>query len=221
LGRVPRQNAAKPEQVFGRGPASARHGQFYAASAAERNEQIMDTIKKAERTVNVAVAAATVTGAVPIPFADAPLLVGEQIAMMAGIARIFEIDIREDGLKTLATAALGVGGATIVEKTAVFGIAKLIPGPGWLIGGAVSGAAAGVITSWVGMAFIEFCKAVRIGGLNERSLTSKEGVAAFLGYFKDVSKPWEKPARARSDRLGGDDLSEEGVDDRSEEGGES
>ena len=42
----------------------------------------MNTIKKAERVVSVAVTVAVATGAIPIPFADAPLLIGEQVAMM-------------------------------------------------------------------------------------------------------------------------------------------
>jgi uncharacterized protein (DUF697 family) len=165
----------------------------------------MNTIEKAERTVSIAAAAAAATGAVPIPFADAPLLIGEQVAMMAAIAKIFKINIQEDGLKTLAAAALGVGGATVVGKTVVSNIMKFIPGIGWFIGGVISGATAGAITNWVGMAFIELCKTIRIGKLDEESLTSKEGLATFLSYFKGFSKLWKKPVDCRSDNVGDDD----------------
>lgn len=168
----------------------------------------MNTIEKAERTVSVTVMAATATGAVPIPFADAPLLIGEQIAMMAAIAKIFKINIKEDGLKTLAVAALGVSGATIAGKTIVSNIAKFIPGLGWFIGGIISGATAGAITNGIGMAFIELCKTIRIGKLNEENLTSKESVATFLGYFKDFAKSWKKPVHSHADHL--DDAPPEG-----------
>jgi uncharacterized protein (DUF697 family) len=174
----------------------------------------MNMIEKAERTVSIAVAAATATGAIPIPFADAPLLIGEQVAMMAAIAKIFNIDIKTDGLKALATAALGVGGATLIGKTVVAGIFKLIPGPGWLIGGAISGATAGAITYGVGHAFIEVCKGIKIGKIEENDVTSKSSIAAFLKYFKDFSKAWKKnPFKSQSDYYDGDNDDYQGDED--------
>ena len=73
--------------------------------------------KKADNVVMGFVAGTTATGAVPIPFADAPLLIGEQVAMMAAINSVFGFDVGKDALKSLATAALGVGGATVIGKT--------------------------------------------------------------------------------------------------------
>ena len=73
--------------------------------------------EKAENAVAVAVAATATTGAIPIPFADAPLLIAEQVTLMATICGIYGIDVGKDGLKMLATTALGAGGAAIVGKT--------------------------------------------------------------------------------------------------------
>jgi uncharacterized protein (DUF697 family) len=165
----------------------------------------MNTIQKAEDAVNIAVAAAAATGAIPIPFADAPLLIGEQVAMMAAVAKIFGINIREDGLKTLAAAALGVGGATLVGKTVVSNIFKFIPITGWLIGGAISGAAAGAVTYGIGRAFIEVCKAIQIGKMEERDITSKEGIEAFIGYFKAFFKSSKKPVNKTDEDFSEDD----------------
>ena len=148
----------------------------------------MDTtmMKKAERTVAGTVAAASLTGFIPIPFADAPLLIGEQIAMMAIIARIFKIDIKEDGIKALATAAVGTAGATLAGRTLVSGIFKFIPGIGWIIGGTISAATAGIITYALGHAFIAMCKAVRLGEFKADALTSDKGIDIFTGYFRDL-----------------------------------
>ena len=179
----------------------------------------MDTIKKSEMAVKMAVAAAAATGVIPIPFADAPLLVGEQVAMMGAIAKIFEIDIREDGLKTLAVATLGVSGATIVGRTVVSGILKIIPGLGLLVGGVLSGVAAGAITYAIGMAFIEVCKAIRLGRLNEDEITSKDGVAMFLGYFRDIVRRGNgKPVFSSDADYRGDEERRSGKED--DEGGE-
>ena len=148
----------------------------------------MDTIKNAEKIVNVAVITTSATGAIPIPFADAPLLIGQQVAMMTAIAGVFKIDIEKDGLKALATAALATGGATLVGKTLISGTFKLIPGIGWLIGGVLSGTTAGLITHSIGNAFIEVCKAIQMGNLDESEITSKECVETFLKYFYDYKK---------------------------------
>ena len=48
-------------------------------------------LEKADSVVLTAVATTATTGAVPIPFADAPLLIGEQVAMMLAINNIFKI----------------------------------------------------------------------------------------------------------------------------------
>jgi uncharacterized protein (DUF697 family) len=158
----------------------------------------MDTLRNAERAVTAAVAATAATGAIPVPFADAPLLIGEQVAMMAAIAKIFGLNIKEDGLKTLAAAAIGVGGATFVGKTVVSNLLKFIPGVGWLIGGAISGTVAGAVTYGIGKAFIEVCKVVQIGKMEERDITSKDGMTAFLGYFKDFFKLPERSSERPS-----------------------
>ncbi len=163
----------------------------------------MRILQKAENTVTAAVASAAATGAIPVPFADVPLLVAEQVAMMACIANLFRINIREDGLKTLAAAALGVSGATVIGKTVVSSLFKLIPGPGWLIGGAISGAAAGTITYGIGKAFIELCMAIQAGQLDKEEITTKDGITVFLGYFKDFAKPWKKPGYEHVDNFSG------------------
>lgn len=142
-------------------------------------------IEKADNAVIAAVAATTATGAIPIPFADAPLLIAEQVSMMVAINAIFKINVEKDALKSLVMAALGVGGATIVGKTIATNLIKLIPGAGTIMGGAASAGTAGVITLALGKAYIQVCKAIKMGELDQNDLTKQAGIERLKKEFKE------------------------------------
>ena len=150
--------------------------------------ELKKMLEKADNAVAVATGTTAVTGAVPIPFADAPLLIAQQVALMTTICGIFKINIKKDGLKALATAALGAGGATIVGKTLATNLLKLVPGAGSLVGGAISAGTAGVVTLAMGKAFIEVCKAAKMGKLSEDEITSSEGINMLKTAFKKQLK---------------------------------
>lgn len=147
--------------------------------------ELQSMLEKADNAVAVATGTTVVTGAVPIPFADAPLLVAQQVALMTTICGIFKINIKKDGLKALAMAALGAGGATVVGKTLATNLVKLVPGAGSVVGGAISAGTAGVVTLAMGKAFIEVCKAVKMGKLSEEDVTSSKGTNMLKKAFKD------------------------------------
>lgn len=140
--------------------------------------------EKAENAVAVAVAATAATGAIPIPFADAPLLIGEQVTLMATICGIYGINVGKDGLKMLATTVIGAGGAAIVGKTVATNLLKFIPGPGSVAGGAISAGTAGLVTLAMGKAFIEVCKMVKLGKISEADITSSKGSSVMKEQFK-------------------------------------
>lgn len=142
-------------------------------------------LEKADSVVLTAVATTATTGAVPIPFADAPLLIGEQVAMMLAINNIFKIEIQKDALKSLITAVLGVGGATLLGKTVASNLLKFIPGAGSVAGGAVSAGTAGAITLALGKAYIQVCKAIKMGELDQNDLTKKAGIDRLKKEFKE------------------------------------
>ena len=142
-------------------------------------------IEKADNAVMAAVAATTATGAIPIPFADAPLLIAEQVSMMVAINAIFKINVEKDALKSLVMAALGVGGATIVGKTIATNLIKLIPGAGTIMGGAASAGTAGVITLALGKAYIQVCKAIKMGELDQNDLTKQAGIERLKKEFRE------------------------------------
>lgn len=147
--------------------------------------ELTELNEKAENAVAVAVASTAVTGFVPIPFADAPLLIAQQVGLMASICAIYKIDIEKDGLKMLATAAIGAGGAAVVGKTLATNLLKMIPGIGTAAGGVVSGGTAGVVTLAMGKAFIEVCKMVKVAKLSEADLTSSKGTELMKQQFRE------------------------------------
>ena len=151
-----------------------------------------EMFEKANNIVLGFVASTTATGAVPIPFADAPLLVGQQVAMMVAINKGFGFDVKRDALQSLVVAALGVGGATVIGKTVASNLLKLVPGAGSVAGGAVSAGTAGVITLALGKAYIEVCKAIKMGKLNQDALTKKEGREMLKKAFKEQMKKSKK-----------------------------
>ncbi|MBQ0066261.1 MAG: 50S ribosome-binding GTPase [Firmicutes bacterium] len=87
--------------------------------------------------------AATVVGAVPIPFPDATILVPIQIAMLQSVSKTYKMD-NEKLSNEIIDTIIKVGGTTMVAKTLLNTI-KAIPGIG--IGAAALNAiVAGVIT---------------------------------------------------------------------------
>ena len=154
--------------------------------------QYREMFEKANNIVLGFVASTTATGAVPIPFADAPLLVGQQVAMMIAINNVFGFDVKRAALQSLTVAALGVGGATVIGKTVASNLMKLVPGVGSVAGGAVSAGTAGVITLALGKAYIEVCKAIKMGKLNQDALTKKEGREMLKKAFKEQMKKSKK-----------------------------
>ena len=154
--------------------------------------EYQEMFEKADNVVQGFVASTTATGVVPIPFADAPLLIGQQVAMMIAINSVFEFDIERDALTSLATAAIGVGGATVIGKTVASNLLKLIPGVGTVAGGAISAGTAGVITLALGKAYIEVCKAIKMGKLNQSDLTKKAGLDMLKKSFKEQMKNSKK-----------------------------
>lgn len=157
-------------------------------------DDFIDDIQKYEyekmvekaRTIVLATAAGTgVTGAIPIPFADAPIMIAEEVAMMIGINAVFKFEVKKDILKSLVMAALGTSGATVIGKTVASNLLKLIPGAGSVAGAAVSGGTGALIAFLLGNAYIEVCKAVKMGKLTLDDLAKKKGKEAMKTAFKE------------------------------------
>lgn len=103
--------------------------------------------------IGTAATAAVAAGATPIPFSDAIALAPIQISMLAGISISMGLEINASFLSTLVASAAGVVGATYAGRAIVSGLLKLIPGAGSLVGGIISGATAGALTTAMGWAY--------------------------------------------------------------------
>jgi len=151
---------------------------------AVQKADIKKKVQKAQIAVASASSVAAATGAIPIPVADAFLLVPNQIAMLGSITAIFGLSIEKSALAAIVTATLGTTGATIGGKTAVTSLLKLIPGAGTIIGGAISGAVAAAITAALGEAYIGLMTAISTGELKQSDLQTEKGKKYLSDLFK-------------------------------------
>ena len=130
--------------------------------------------KAAQAVVAAAVAGSFGEGAAPIPFSDAALLVPTQVGMIAGITVIFGLDINKSFLTSFVTATIGSAGATVLGKTIVANLLKLIPGVGSVAGGFISGTTAGLLTTALGETYITIMEMVYKGELKKEDLYSAD-----------------------------------------------
>ncbi|MBZ5789285.1 GTP-binding DUF697 domain-containing protein [Burkholderia contaminans] len=136
----------------------------YANALSTRNRRALDVKKRqAENEVNVAAGLAASAAATPIPFSDAVVLVPIQVTMIAKVGVTFGMEFSATTLTTLVTSVLGASAATLIGRTVVSGLLKMIPGAGSVVGGAVAATTAGLLTKTLGNAYVavlfEFCSA--------------------------------------------------------------
>jgi len=135
----------------------------YANALSTRNKKALAVKKRqAEIEVNAAASLAATAAAVPLPFSDALTLVPIQVAMFAKVGVTFGMEMSTATLTTLVTSAFGASAATVIGRTVVSGLLKLIPGAGSAVGGTVAATTAGTITKLLGNAYIsvlsDFCE---------------------------------------------------------------
>lgn len=140
--------------------------------------------KQANITVSVCATSAVTVGAIPIPCADAPLLIGIQSGMIKLIAQIYGIDS-----SIIATAIIE---ASLVSNTAKLALSALKGIPGLNIAAFVlNGIVAGAFTVAIGEVTILICEKIVTGELDieEISKFAKEKIpAAFNAMFPYLQK---------------------------------
>lgn len=107
--------------------------------------------KAAYSAITLASAASAAAGAIPIPVADAAVLVPIQMTMFKCIANVYGVTFKEDDF-TKIIAAVVPDIAVNVGRSAVVSLSKLIPGVG-IAASAISGGVAASITVALGVAF--------------------------------------------------------------------
>ena len=163
-------------------------------------DELMDTLqnvqiaslaekkKRAQAAIATATLAATGEGAAPIPFSDCALLIPTQLGMIASITVIFGFDVNKSILTAFLSSTIGAGGATLLGKTVVSNLVKLIPGVGTIAGGAISAATAGVLTAALGEAYIGIMTLVFNGEMSIDDLNTKKGKDQMTALFKQELK---------------------------------
>ncbi len=144
--------------------------------------------KRARAIVGTAAAGAAAIGAVPIPFSDAALLIPEQIGMMAGITAVFGVPVDKAAFAAILSATIGTGGMTLLGKTIVTNLLKLIPGVGSIAGGAISGATAAALTSALGEAYIVIMIMIAKGEVSPEFIKTEEGIKTMAKIFAEKMK---------------------------------
>ena len=152
--------------------------------AAVQKANLKMKLRKANAIVATAAAAAAATGAIPIPFTDAAVLVPEQIGMIASITAVFGIPIEKATLTALLSATIGTVGTTVMGKTVVSSLLKMIPGVGSVAGGVISASVAAALTAALGEAYIAIMMMVSKGEMSVSELDTAEGKAKISSIFK-------------------------------------
>lgn len=152
--------------------------------AAVQKANLKMKLRKANAIVATAAAAAAATGAIPIPFTDAAVLVPEQIGMIASITAVFGVPIEKATITALLSATIGTVGTTVMGKTVVSSLFKMIPGVGSVAGGVISASVAAALTAALGEAYIAIMMMVSKGEMSISELDTAEGKAKISSIFK-------------------------------------
>lgn len=142
------------------------------------------------------VAGAFAVGFIPVPFADAPILVANQMGMIARILYIYDLGGLENMLKG-ETVSIIIGQLmSNLGKTLAVNILAFIPGIGPLIKGLISGGVATLLTSALGEAVNISCYKIYESVLNgnkdieEQMKMFGDMVQKYAtDYFKSEKKP--------------------------------
>lgn len=113
--------------------------------------------KQSQKIIAAAAVAAAGVGASPIPMSDAALLLPIQIGMTAKIFSIYGLNV---GTSTIVKNLVASRLLSMLGKSAVGNILKLIPGVGTAVGAAINATVASTITYSLGFAMCKMAELV-------------------------------------------------------------
>lgn len=108
--------------------------------------------QQAHRLIKQHCGAAFVTGFTPIPCSDAPILVANELTLMARILYLYGLGDIKDLISKSAISSIIGSLLTSGGKALVGTLIKLIPGVGTVVGGLISGSVGAIITAAFGEA---------------------------------------------------------------------
>lgn len=128
----------------------------------------------------------------PIPISDSLMLIPTQVAMMTSITITFKVKVSKSILTALASTIISTIGATILGKTIASTIFKVIPGVGTFIGGSISSAIAGTLTTAMGMAYLKIMILVYKGEIDINELSNEKVIELMKKTFEEEYKKSKK-----------------------------
>lgn len=164
-------------------PKSVQHGFINAQKI-----NLSAKEKTAKKYANAYIASTFVAGFIPIPCSDMPVLIGQQVTMIAHITSIFGLSIDKSFLSATVSSIFGSGIASVAGKFVVSNILKHIPGIGTVAGGLVSGATAALLTAAMARAYIAFLVEVVKKENEGKALENKEVFDGLSDMFKNEIK---------------------------------
>jgi uncharacterized protein (DUF697 family)/GTP-binding protein EngB required for normal cell division len=147
-------------------------------------------VKSAFTAVKVYSGAVAAAAFQPFPIADAPIMVGIQLAMMAKITACFGLKPSSFNFKTI----VGLGGpfaAAVVGRTLV-SLLKLIPVIGTAAGGVINAATGASITYALGSIYIKVLSSVVKDNGDEEEIIAVLKKATKNLNMDEMKKEWEK-----------------------------
>ena len=141
------------------------------------NAQKIDIAAKvtaAKKWANGFMAASVGVGFVPIPFADAAILIPMQVGMLAGITATFGFKFEKAYLSAIISSLFGTAGVAFTGRTIVANLLKFIPGVGTVAGGAISSATAALLTASLGRAYIKVLEMIAKKGFTSEIKADKK-----------------------------------------------
>jgi uncharacterized protein (DUF697 family) len=128
-----------------------------------------------------------------------------QVTLLAHITAIFGISMDKSTIVSLIAAVGGTGSATMIGKTIVANAFKFVPGAGTLIGGLISGTTASIVTSALGLSYIEVLSII--------AAKEREGESIDLGLIERLMRTqFKKNIKLNRKELKTKDLEFEGDD---------
>jgi len=139
--------------------------------------------KKAEAAAVITqhTAGAFAVGFIPIPVSDAPILIANQMGLIARILYIYDMEYM---LKSIQGMVSSMGVTNLVSglgKWTVGQLLKLIPGFGTVVGGLISGSVASAITVGIGQSMSITCYTINVHTINNE----KEKLEVFMNNLDE------------------------------------
>lgn len=138
-------------------------------------------------------------GFVPIPCSDAPLLIGNEIGLLARIVNLYDLGSLADKLKTMGISAIIGNLLSIGGKTAAGALLKLIPGIGIVLGGVINGSVGALITAAFGEATSAVSCEISKVNINGNKEKAEEMMSNFVELVINLAKEYIKAGKKSDD----------------------